>query len=456
MTKLFNDRALKRLHRVGEQSGPITLLSPPLRATLALGVVIAFGGGLWATFARIPFTVHGVGVLLPVGSISTSISQSDGVAIWMVAEKPTFWQEQAWLYKQNSGSFSDKSLPQLAFSILKASDNSDIGSNATAIGSALPLQRYRGSRFSRGRLMVWVQNTAQKGSLASSLDQLERTIRSGKEFNLKILDQIRVLRRQYFTRLSYLNDMKKLELQGFVSRDTILEQQSSLDGISAQILSNQNQLIELRRLRNMAYLDLRNQLALFINQQFIFAPSDVYLDQANALNGEEVTRGRSILKLSDQPLRETALVPVFIGNNESAQVRVGMNALATPAGYKRSEFGGIRARVVFKAALPGTLETVSARVGVESLAQQIVAQAPSPTLLMVELEKVKGKAPNNSGGYLWSSSSKLPFAPIPGERLDVDITTRLVPPIELFLPSLRRWFGLTPPDAMTQPSSVNS
>ena len=69
MTNLFNARALQRRHRVGDRNGPITLLSPPLKATLALGVVIAIGGGLWATLARIPLTVSGIGVLLPVGHI---------------------------------------------------------------------------------------------------------------------------------------------------------------------------------------------------------------------------------------------------------------------------------------------------------------------------------------------------------------------------------------------------
>ena len=455
MTNLFNDRALKRLHKVGDQSGPITLLSPPLKATLYLGVVIAIGGGLWATFARIPFTVNGTGVLLPVGAITNSVSLSDGIAIWMVGRPPTLWQQQAWNFKQNSVSFDDQSMAQLANSILKASESAVVSSDAIALGSALSLQRYRGSRFPRGRLLVWVQNSSQKGSLASSVDQLERTIRSGNELTNKILVQIKVLRSQYDTRLEYLKDMKKLEVPGYVSRDNILGEQSTLDSISAQILSNQNQLIELKRLRNVAYQDLRNQLALFINQQFVFADNDVYLNQANALNGEEVTRGRSLLKLSDQPLQDTSLVPVFIGSNEAAQVRLGMKVLATPAGYKRSEFGGIRGQVAFKAALPGTLETVTARVGVESIAQQIIARAPSPTLLMVSLEKANRKIQSNSGGYLWSTNSNLPFAPIPGERLDVEITTRSVPPIEMILPSLRRWFGLTPPDLMGQSNSVN-
>ncbi len=41
MTQLFTDRALRKRHRVGDGKGPVNLLTPPLRLTLALGVLIA-------------------------------------------------------------------------------------------------------------------------------------------------------------------------------------------------------------------------------------------------------------------------------------------------------------------------------------------------------------------------------------------------------------------------------
>ena len=78
MTQLFNRRALQKRHRVGERTGPITLLTPPLRLTLLLGLAIAAGGGLWATLARIPITVQGTGVLLPVSTINSSQEEKMG------------------------------------------------------------------------------------------------------------------------------------------------------------------------------------------------------------------------------------------------------------------------------------------------------------------------------------------------------------------------------------------
>jgi hypothetical protein len=184
-----------------------------------------------------------------------------------------------------------------------------------------------------------------------------------------------------------------------------------------------------------------------LQQQLIFAPREMFLDQVEVLSGQAVSRGQELLKLSDQSLGNSTLVPVFLGNNEMAQVRPGMQALATPAGYKRAEVGGIRARVVFKARLPGNLQTVTDRVGVQSLAQQILKQEPSPTLAILALERSTGVGAANSGGYRWSSRSALPFPPTPGERLDVEITTRRVRPIELVMPILKQFFGFAPPNS---------
>lgn len=439
MRQLFNARALKRRYRVGERSGPITLLSPPLKATLVLGVVIAVGGALWSTFARIPFTVEGTGVLLPAGIITTSFSQTDGVAQWMFQQPPAHWKQQAWQFQKRPGTFTDQAVAELARAILTAS-------SAQEGASSEALLRYRGTRFAAGHLLLWVQASAQQANLSSALDQLERTLKSSAAQRQNIEAQQRKLRREFSSRLSYLASMKKLEGKGFVSRESILEEQSKVDGIGSQIHNNDNQLIALARDRDQAYQALRSQLAALVQQQLIFAPRELYLDQAMAQNGEEVSRGQELLKLSDQSLSGATLVPIFLGNNEMAQVRPGMTALATPAGYQRAEVGGIRGRVVFKARLPGTFETVANRVGVRSLAQQIMAEEPSPTLAMLALERAEGEGGANSGGYRWSSRSDLPFPPTPGERLDVEITTRLVRPIELVLPNLKQLFGLTPPN----------
>ncbi|MFN9531959.1 MAG: hypothetical protein ACK575_11045 [Cyanobacteriota bacterium] len=455
MTNLFNSRALQRRHRVGDHNGPITLLSPPLKATLALGVLIALGGGLWATLARIPLTVEGTGVLLPVGAIATTVSPSSGVAQLMFDQPSAAWQQQALQFQQSPGSFHQQTMAQLARSILLASESQEPQALTAGPSKQLP-HHHRGKQIARGQLLVWVQVSDQRASLSSALNQLERSLRASEAQQRNITAQQNVLRSQLRSRSSYLASMKKLEAKGFVSRTSILDEQATVDGIGSQINSNANQIIAFARDRDQAYQALRSQLASLVQQQLIFAPRDLYIDQVLFQNGEAVSRGQELLKHSHQPLIDPSLVPVFLSTNEMAQVRPGMKALVTPAGYKRAEVGGIRGLVVFKDRIPGNVETVTDLIGVRSLAEQIVAQEPSPVLVHVKLQRAQGKAVPNSGGYLWSSGSDLPFAPTPGERLDVEFTTRLVRPIDLVLPSLKRWLGLTPPDVPAAAGGVRS
>jgi hypothetical protein len=79
------------------------------------------------------------------------------------------------------------------------------------------------------------------------------------------------------------------------------------------------------------------------------------------------------------------------------------------------------------------------------LAQEIMKLEPAPTLAVLKLKHAKAKDARNTGGYEWTSRGDLPFPPTPGDRLEVEITTRKVAPIELVLPAMRRVFGWSPP-----------
>jgi hypothetical protein len=177
----------------------------------------------------------------------------------------------------------------------------------------------------------------------------------------------------------------------------------------------------------------------------IFAGRDVYLSQVIPNDGETVSQGQVVLELSADNLNDITLVPLFLSSKEMAQVFPGMPAIATPAGYKRSEVGGIRAEVVSMAKIPSSKDFVTARIGVESLAQEIMKLEPAPTLAVLKLKYERAKGARNTGGYEWTSRGNLPFPPTPGDRLEVEITTRKVAPIELVLPAMGRFFGWSPP-----------
>lgn len=462
MSQLFSQRALQKRHRVGDRNGPITLLTPPLRATLGLGLAIALGGGLWATLARIPISVTGTGVLLPVSTINAMLSGADGTAVWLFHRPAEPWHALALQFRQRPGSFNDTEMLELVRFVLGA-DGAGFAATEQTTGPSMARESinsieemHRGLRFPRGRLLLWVQSSAQKERLSTALDQLQRTLRDTDAQARNINNNQRTLRQELDSRSAYLAKMQALEGRGFVSRASILQEQAQVDNIRSQINTNQNQLISLDAKRDQAYQELRNQLAKLINEELIFAPRDVYLSQVIPNNGETVSRGTVVLELSDDKLKGAALVPVFLSSKEMAQVGPGMAVLATPEGYKRSEVGGIVGEVVSMASLPSGVDDIAARVGVKALAETIHAREPAPTMAVVALKRSARPSAENSGGYAWSSRGALPFAPTPGDRLDVEVTTRRVAPISLVLPALRNLFGLTPPQQNEAPVGSGS
>jgi hypothetical protein len=458
MTQLFNRRALQNRHRVGERTGPITLLTPPLRLTLLLGLAIAAGGGVWATLARIPITVQGTGVLLPVSTINSSLSGVKGNAHWMFNRPTEDWHIQALRFVQSSGNVSDDQAAALSSAVLQAgasvrmhrTTDASTGSPSSAMQFAQNLREtFHGRRILGNSLLLWVQSSENHERLQGSLDNLQRALSDYKEKQENISIKQEILNRELQSRSSYLAKMRTLESKGYVSLASILQEQAQLQAIRSQILSNNTELINLRGHKNEAYKDLRNALAALIHQEMIFTEREVYLSQVIPNDGESVNQGDVVLQLSNDDLDDSIHIPLFLSSREMAQVFPGMAALATPSGYKRSEVGGIRAEVISMAKLPSGLEDVTARVGVPSLARTILQREPAPTLAVLALQRTTGPGNHNSGGYVWSSGGDLPFPPTPGDRLDVEITTRTVRPIALALPALRRFFGWSPPQ---QPS----
>ncbi len=417
-----------------------------------MGLLITLSGALWAILARIPVSVQGIGVLLPVSSINSSLSGTDGHAIWIFNQPKQPWHESARLFKDRPDQFNDQQIIELTKDIISALDANKVKETSSAQTKSSS-QKYNqrvgaglGNRkLSAGRLLLWIQSSSQKEQLVTQLNQLERTLLDTKSQQHNINSKQAILRHELDSRSLYLTNMKKLASKGFVSHSQILQEQSQVDNLLSQIYTNKNDLIGLSKQLNQSYQKLSNELAKLINQQMIFTMSDKYLSQVIPNNGEYVTKGQIVLELSTEPLDSPIHVPVFLSSKEMAQVFPGMKALATPTGYKRSEVGGIRGQVVSMAHLPSGLEYITARVGLKSLAQVIINREPSPTLAVLALERTCKHSTNNSGGYRWSSHGDLPFPPTPGDRLEVEITTRRVAPIELVLPTLRRFFGLTPP-----------
>lgn len=451
MSSIFSQEALRRRRIPGDLAGPITLLTPPLRAAIAMGFVLIAAGVGWSAMARIPITVNAVGALLPVSTINTIPSRAEGKAIWSFNQEPRDWHQSAFAFSLSPEDFNLEQVVQLAESLLKDSDFTTSG-NSIDVGnrSTQFVEKQRsllGTQLPKGRLILWIRSNSLEQRLTAALMQW-RSLQDSttkKTDNLKI--EINTLRRELVSRNQMLAKMRGIGTDVF-SAATLLDEQANVDNLKVRILNVESQILVLDQEKTNGYLNLKNILSDFVNDELIFAEEPLYLYQVIPNDSEDVTAGEIVLKVSQDLVKSPSLVPVFVDNTDKGSVSAGMFALVTPIGFNRTEYGGIKGKVASVAPVPSTVDGMEARVGVKSIARSIEARMVAPTLVILKLEKSNSKEVINSGGYQWSTSTDLPFKPREASKINVEITTRYVSPISLVLPTVKKFFGFSRPDSL--------
>ena len=451
MSSIFSPEALRKRRTPGDLAGPITLLTPPLRATLAMGFVLVAAGVGWSAMARIPITVNAVGALLPVSTINTIPSRAGGRAIWTFNQAPKDWHQSAFLFSLRPEDFNPEQVVKLTESLLKDSTNI---SSANSLGeqnnSTQFIEKQKtllGSQMPKGRLILWIRSNSIEQRLTSALMQWKSAQKSTTERVNNLQIKISGLKKELASR-KQINSIMQSTARDAFSTKAILNEQANIDGLKAQILNIENQILVLDQEKMSEYLTLKNILSDAVDKELIFAEEPLYLYQVIPNDSEEVTVGDVVLKVSTDLVGSPSLVPAFVDNTDKGSVSAGMSALVTPAGFNRTKYGGIKGQVASVAPVPSRFEGMEARVGVESIARSIEARMVAPTLLILRLEKSSNQEVVNSGGYRWSTSTDLPFKPREGSKINVKITTRSVTPISMVLPALRKFFGFAPPEPL--------
>ena len=422
-----------------------------------MGFFLVAAGVGWSAMARIPITVNAVGALLPVSTINTIPSSVEGKAIWTFNQEPRDWHQSAFAFSLSPEEFNPEQVVELAEKLLKDSDIITSGIGIDQQNSSTQFVEKQRSlldtQLPKGRLILWIQSNSIEQRLTVALMQWKslQDSTTKKKDNLK--KQIKTLKTELVFRNRILARMRGLGADVF-SADTLLNEQSTVDSLKAQILNVESQILTLDQEKTNGYLDMKNILSDVVDNELIFTEEPLYLYQVIPNNSEEVTAGEIVLKVSPDQIKSPSLVPVFVDNTDKVSVSPGMSALVTPVGFNRTEYGGIKGQVASVAPVPSTVDGMEARVGVKSIARSIEARMVAPTLVILKLEKSSIQEVINSGGYQWSTSTDLPFKPREGSKINVEITTRYVSPISLVLPALKKFFGFSPPDSLNSEPTV--
>lgn len=439
MSPLFEQRALEKHRDLQPKERSLRLLTPPLQATIWLGVALGGAGVAWACLAKVPILVEGTSIVAPVNTLRSLKSLSAGSAIFHFNAEGSAapgWEADAWQLFHNPDSLSDDKVVSLAQRLSTPLDYTQLpevsGTNA--------------EKVSAGRVLVQIEAKEEREKLLSALRALQNTQRRVATLNSQQRTKNQILMQEQKSRKGLLESMKKLQTSGYVSDQEILQQQAELDEISSSIYSN-NALIEQNNAaRQDAIASLREAVLGFIDRTLVFSDVDLYIKEVSVEQRGQVASGEELLIASDRPAQLPFMVPAYLSNKEAAQTFPGMEVIVSPIGVDRSQYGGIRGKVHTVARIPASRDEIVARLGLEGLADLVLEREATPTEIIVEL--LRNPTPDNTDreeSYLWTSGEGPPFPVKVGDQLDIQITTRTVRPIELVVPFLRRITGWTPP-----------
>lgn len=495
--EIFEQVALERLQAVSDATQPAAFLPLPVRVTAMAAAGIAGLGLLWAALARVPVQVNGTAALVPRNGLGSLVAGSSGVLSWQVGGlapttlSPAQQQSNAllrefWLKEASSTTNAINDANSL-YELVRAALAPAPGQRLKLPEALLSTESFDTTApqplvsYEPGTVLARIMNPTLHQELNTALltslptnslqrqqerDRLERASQLGQ---LGILqgNQRRTIaaeleeRRQLYQR--YVNLWRK----GYLPATTVMEEQSRINQLEAQLLSNDStglntnisrrEQVDQAKETAIANLDTRtkleNQLISYLSKTTIFAPLDsgiysrerIYILAKSFKDGAIVREGDELLSFSSTPPELPQEIPVFLDNAAAQQVSEGMSVLVTPKGISRAQFGGIRGRVVEVTKLPVQGEGLIGVLGSRAMANSVQQLVPSPNLVRVELERADPRYCNQSLSrrcYRWSSG-RLPPHPVRLATLaDVQITTNYRRPIEFVMPALRQALGL--------------
>ncbi|SNR83183.1 NHLP bacteriocin system secretion protein [Puniceibacterium sediminis] len=249
-------------------------------------------------------------------------------------------------------------------------------------------------------------------------------------------------------------DMDKLEAGGLVVRDRVVATRDRLRQSEQDVRSTRSELIALdlgasqlsaRQERELLASETQLQDArrerdrlqsLLERTGTLRAEVSGRVSEVKATVGMRVTTDQAILSLAQGQGGLEGVV--FLPSDTGKSVELGQSVALQPANIKKEEFGGIIGTVASISQYPVSPERIRAIVQNESLVQRFSAQGPQ-YIARIDLDTDVTTA----SGLRWTSGNGPPTDITAGSLANAEIIVRRRKPIELVIPALRKYTGLT-------------
>lgn len=433
MVELFDPRALANRRHSRLKTPPVQLLTPPLRGVLLLALFLSGLGLGWAFLAQIPLLSSGIGIVLPASSLGRVLSRSSGRIVYFfngITVQPPAWAPAMWAFSRHPEDASLTQLLSLAKVMVHPPKQTRLLQEVTAHPHQIPF----------GTLLAQVDSPQEIERVALAYANVRNQILTTNQTIAQIQAKNDLLQGEIQQRQQFLNGMKEVVVRGAISRESLLSSQATLDSVRGSYLANLQAIAASRQQLADQVATLRSALSSLSDRTLVFAPGNVYIQLVPLSQYTQVTPGSDLLVFSNQPLQLPSRVPVYLRAIDAARVFPGMPVIATPRGVDRSQYGGIRGKVVEVDRLPASRSQIVEQIGVGGISDQIQNSLEGPTQATLQLATAPG-----SQAYRWSGPVAPPLPVKVGDRLDVLITTGTIHPIEMVLPFLRRALGVSAP-----------
>lgn len=452
-----------------QQPKPIAVLRPPLAAAGYILVSISFCTFLWGIFARIPEKVYGTGVLLSVDSTLELKSLVQGTVVYPVINRDgkTLYNNDRWgrdiyQFARKPESLDNDQVLKLAkhlvnqFDILDSSTRMNLfefsGGEGTGASKLVT--------FATGDILARIENDVLQQQLQEALFLIRDSRRKFTDLvktKTKLLaDQKKILE----NKRSLVDPVKSLHKLGYTSTVELLRTEADAVSESLSISNTESSIQELKIKISQAESDLRKLLYSYVQQSFLIAEDDGYVNAFRAAQWSNVSAGQSVLqlRLDDEP--DNYIIPLAVDQVTAGRIAPGMKAILTPLGLNPSEVGGMVGEIVGLESDPVELSTLATKLGSPGLASLLEVQKNVAYIAYVklkinsrdEIQPDAGITSDTRGRFQWNNRSRPPLKPREGILLSAQITTRERSPVEMILPTIAEIFGQSTPAELVEKS----
>ncbi len=476
--KMFRQEALERLSSPEKLDQTLKVVNPKAWLPLATAGSLVAVALIWSIFGRIPLTVSGRGVLIQPRRVVPFQSPSDGQVVELNIEsgeeikkgdvlgtisQPALVQQleqeknklaQLQELDRDSGDLQNKQV---------AGERESLRQQKTNLEESL--RRAEIERDLRDRSSVSLEQNRE--SLQKRIDRsrklvprLEARVEKFRNLSQEKLIPENVLfdaEQKYFDSLTQLSEsetqLKQLDVEEANIQREYLQSLNQVDDLKNQIKEIDTQLAEVAREdlqttfdRKSEIQEVKNRIAQIegeiADKSRIVSKYDGKVLELAAVPGQIVGTGARIgtIEIATEQEEPQLVGVAYFPDSEGKKIEPGMDVQITPSIVKRERYGGILGEVTRVSDFPVTPEDMSAIIGNQNLAEDLVNNLGGNAPIQVFTKLKPGT--DNVSGYQWSSSDGPPVTISPGTTAQIRVQVGNVAPIAYVIPIFRSLTGI--------------